>query len=78
MILKIYSIYDKVTGQFANPFYQLNDGSAERFFINLSNYGDNKTVSADWQLYYLGTFNVDTGDINSVKPEFVRGAVENE
>lgn len=78
MIYFIYSIFDKVTGNYLAPFYQINDASAERFFVNVSKAPDNLGVSSDWQLYKLGTFNSETGVVQGLeKPYFLRG-IDNE
>lgn len=78
MILTIYTIYDRLTGQFHNPFYQINDASAKRFYKNICDADTNKGFSSDWQLFKLGTFNVESGEIIAFKPDYIMGAVDNE
>lgn len=68
MELKIYAIKDTVVGEMQLPFYQHNDGEAIRSITNAVNDKNSNAVKdnfQDKQLYYLGTFNSDTGEIKS-------------
>ncbi len=63
---KLYSIKDKVAGEFSQPFYCNNDDVAKRIVINsfLSS-KDVRLHSCDYFLYSLGSFDISTGDILS-------------
>lgn len=76
MIFGIYSILDTITGNYANPFYQVNDASAERLFLQICKSPEHAGQSIDYKLFKLGTFNTLTGAIDPIKPEFLRGALD--
>lgn len=66
MKLKIYAVKDTVQGAFMNPFYQHNDMEAQRSFAlaikdERSSY---KNIAKDIQLFNLGEFDDETGEIN--------------
>ena len=63
---KLYSIKDKVAGEFSQPFYCNNDDVAKRIVINsfLSS-KEVKLHSCDYYLYSLGTFDISNGDVLS-------------
>lgn len=71
----IYAIKDVKVG-FMQPFIQVNDGVAVREFRNIVN-SSNSVVSAnytDMELYQLGTYNQDTGLIESNVSFLIKGA----
>lgn len=78
-MLKIYSIKDTKAG-FMNPFYLQNDEVAIRSIKKAAN--DTTKVNAvnefpeDKELWYLGTFDEDTGAITGEKPKFLIKAVD--
>lgn len=63
MIIKAFSLLDTKTGMFNLPFFLSHEGAAIRAVIDLG--GDmNTTVGrhpADFQLYYIGWFDDQTG-----------------
>lgn len=62
---KFYSLYDTKVATFGNPFCALSDGAACRMVIDAA--GDPNTMlhkhPADFILYFLGTFDEDTGEV---------------
>lgn len=66
---EVYSIKDIVTGEFAGPWLAKNDGAAIRAFVE----GKGKVSSPnDYELYFLGLFNVETGVfVIDAPPQFV-------
>lgn len=68
MIYPMYSIYDKVTHNFSEPFLAINEDTAvRRFNYVMSN---SKMVATDCQLFKVGEFDSENGAINP-KVEFV-------
>lgn len=70
MIFNMYTIFDRVSGTYGDPFLCLTDEVAKRKF----NYTMSKApmVSADCQLYKLAEFDNVSGDlVVPVKPEFI-------
>lgn len=64
MKLNIYCIKDTVVGEYESPFYMKNNGTAMRACSDAINAG--KIANAkDKQLYILGEFNTETGEIVS-------------
>lgn len=76
--LIIFAIWDKIAGRYSLPLVQINKAMAERYFDNVIKNGDNMTEPTDFELYILGEYNQETGEIiNKEKPEFVKkGFVE--
>lgn len=78
MLLKIFTIRD-LKGEIYNaPFFQRSHGEAERNFASLST--DGKSMVAqhpeDFDLYYLGLYNDQTGKIECLDtPQHVIKAV---
>ena len=73
--MKVYAIKDTKVG-FMQPFVQSNDAVAVREFTNIVNVGNN-LVSANYQdmeLYSLGTYNQDNGEIVPSVDFIVKGA----
>jgi len=65
---KIFSIRDSKTETFGQPFYQHTHAEAERNFSKLVK-DDKSTINSfpeDFDLYYLGTYNDQTGLIMSL------------
>lgn len=65
MTLKIYAIKDTKVG-FMQPFYQANNAVAIRSFTNAVNAEQTNNINQnldDMELWHLGEFNDDTGEI---------------
>lgn len=58
----LYSVYDKVAKEFADPFKQNNDDSACRAFLAWLK-GDQRIHSEDYALYLVGYFSPESGTI---------------
>lgn len=70
MQYSVYSIRDRVTGLYSEPFYSVNKQSALRNFNYLMS--NAKMVSSDCELYSIGSFNNETGVFSALeKPEFI-------
>lgn len=72
MIMQIYAIRDKKVC-YMQPFLQHNEGQAKRSFVILCE-DKNTSVGAyptDHELYFIGTYNDQTGVITPITPEFV-------
>lgn len=66
MQLKIFSIRDTKTEIYNRPFYCLTNGEAERNFRDIAN-DDKSKISQhpeDYDLYYLGEFDDNSGKGN--------------
>lgn len=63
--IRMYSIKDNKTGQYDTPFFCFNDVMAERRFI--MSIREKQSIfhhfSTDFELVYLGTFDVTTGKL---------------
>lgn len=72
MDLKIYAVKDTVAGAYMNPFYLNNDEVAKRSFKQacMDENSQYHKIAKDLQLYRLGTFNDETGEIKA-KVEFL-------
>lgn len=75
MIFGIYAIKDQVTGLFGQPFLEQNKGAAVRRFEYVCSKAE--MIAADSQLFFLGTFNQETGEI-VYKQQFLQSYVERE
>lgn len=58
----IFSIRDKVSGLYSKPLPFENEACAKRYFNNLI--ACNKAKD-DYELYYIGEFSFETGDVKS-------------
>nr|WAE43343.1 MAG: hypothetical protein [Microviridae sp.] len=69
MLVRLYTIMDRVAEDSAPPFAAVNDGVAVRQFRNLIR----EMVPAEYALYYLGEYNtvVMRFDISSTPVEVV-------
>lgn len=72
MDLFCYSIFDRASQLFGEPFVCVNDNVAQRKFMAICQGA--KIMAPDLQLYKLGSFNQQTGDIIMAK-EFIAGGV---
>lgn len=70
MLIRLYSIRDRVAGVYADPFVSVNDATAARTFnLALSNSDTLRfTCPEDYQLWYLGSMDNYTGEILSCDP----------
>lgn len=69
----IYTMRDRKSGIYGNPFISYNDKCAVRDFDAFCNLPHNKYLAEDMELYKLGTFDSTTGEIVAYKPEFIKG-----
>lgn len=71
MKLKIFSVRDAATEIFTRPFFMLTKAEAIRTFTKEANTPDSQLFQhpLDYHLYFLGDFDQDSGQFNSVKPE---------
>lgn len=77
-MLKIYCIKDTKSG-YMNPFYLQNDEIAIRSFKKAANETQSNAVNdfpEDKELWYLGTFDSDTGKIVGEEPKFLVKAID--
>lgn len=61
--MKLYSVFDKVSKVFQFPCAVENDDSAIRGFAGLA---DSYKFFSDLELYFVGSFNLETGVISPV------------
>lgn len=75
MIIRLYSIYDKLANTFAEPFNAVNDDVAKRNFrYTMSRYND--YFVKDMELYCVGDFCVESGDMRSLYRLFIDSGVQ--
>lgn len=67
MIIRLYSVYDRVARVYAEPFVSVNDATAARAFNLASSSPDNMLYAApqDYQLWYLGALDNNSGELLS-------------
>lgn len=76
MIYPVYSVRDKLAG-FGQPEVSLNEATMVRAFSQRINTNSVLEYSpSDYDLYKIGTFNVDTGEFKAIMPEFVRAGLD--
>lgn len=65
MLIRLYSIYDRVASVYADPFTSVNDASAARAFTIAQQSPDSMLYAApqDFQLWYLGSLDNKSGDL---------------
>ncbi len=70
MIYGVYAIYDSAAGVFTAPTIDISDASAVRSFQHaLANSGSIMNFKPDdFSLYQVGTFDVETGYVDSLVP----------
>ena len=77
--MKIYAFKDVKACEFINVFMQKNDNMAMRYaqavIQNPSN-GVMAVTPEDFELYSLGDFNVENGDLHVTSPEFIKNLLE--
>lgn len=67
MLVRLYSIYDRVAQVYADPFVSVNDATAARSFMLAQSSPDTMLFASpqDYQLWFLGSMDNRTGDIDS-------------
>ena len=73
MRTNIYSIYDTIAKIFNKPFREYNDESAKRSFKTASQDQPNRS---DYNLYHLGYYDDNTGEIIPVDPLKIYSGLE--
>lgn len=65
MLIRLYSIFDRVARVYADPFVSINDATAARAFTLAQSSPDSMLYASpgDFQLWYLGSMDNSTGDI---------------
>lgn len=79
MLLNVFSVLDVKAAHYGQPFYMANRASAQRAIAMQLKQDKQSVISqypADFQLFFLGTFDDDSGMFNSVSPQFVIGVSE--
>lgn len=69
MELYIFAIYDKIAQTYSELKLENNIGTAHRWFSGVM--AQAKVDPTDFDLFRLGTYNVDSGVINATAPEFI-------
>lgn len=64
MLIRMYSVYDRVAKVYADPFVSVNDATAARSFTLAQASPDTMLYAApqDYQLWYLGSFDNTSGE----------------
>ncbi len=73
MLVKLYTMRDRISGMYGNPYVSHNDKTAMRDFDAFCRLPQNQYLSPDMELYSLGEFNSETGEISYEKPVFIKG-----
>lgn len=65
MLIRLYSVYDRVAAIYADPFVSPNDATAARSFTLAQASPDTMLYASpqDFQLWFLGSMDNRTGDI---------------
>lgn len=72
MITKLYTIRDRKSGIYGTPFGSFNHDTAIRDFQAFCNQVQNQYLADDLELYYIGSFESNTGEMKSQeKAEFL-------
>ena len=72
MTMKMYSVRDLATNQFNQPFCELADDSAIRgFSYQINNNGIMGFKPCDFQLFQIGEFDLEKGDVVSILPVLI-------
>lgn len=81
MIINAYSIYDRKSGIYGNPFFSQNDETAKRDFNAFCSMPQNTYLASDLELYAVCSFESETGEVNTNdchKPVFLTNFVAKE
>lgn len=67
MLIRLYSVYDRVARVYADPFVSVNDATAARAFTIAQASPDTMLYAspADYQLWYIGSMDNTSGDLLS-------------
>ena len=73
MVYGVFSIYDDKASVYLPPFVAKTVGEADRLFDSVIKDSDSTIASypADHSLYQIGSYNDDSGLIESVVPQFI-------
>lgn len=65
MLIRLYSIFDRVARVYADPFVSINDATAARAFTLVQSSPDTMRFASpgDFQLWYVGSMDNTNGDI---------------
>lgn len=65
MLVRLYSVFDRVACLYADPFVSVNDATAARSFTLASSSPESMLYASpqDYQLWYLGSLDNTSGDI---------------
>lgn len=74
---EMFAIRDRKIGAYKAPFTARNAGDATRMFAGAIKQGNTQLSEypEDFDLFYIGSFNDLSGQLDSVKPEFVCSAI---
>lgn len=76
--MKIFTIYDNLSGTYLTPFFSMNDDTAARDFasaVNDPNHAFHRS-SEDFALFCIGVFDDTTGEITTEPGSIVAKAHE--
>ena len=67
MLIRLYSVYDRVARVYAEPFVSVNDATASRAFNLASSSPDTMLYASpqDYQLWYIGSLDNVSGELLS-------------
>lgn len=65
--MKLYTVKDKISGEFAPPFLARTDPAAVRTFQHMLQ-GDKIAYAEDFELYRIGEYDVDSGSVQGCIP----------
>ena len=65
MLIRLYSIYDRVACVYADPFVSVNDATAARSFTLAQSSPDTMLFASpqDYQLWYIGSLDNTSGEL---------------
>lgn len=67
MLIRLYSVYDRVAAVYADPFSSPNDATAARAFTIAQSSPDSMLYASpqDFQLWYIGSLDNNSGELLS-------------
>lgn len=70
MLVRLYSVYDRVARVYADPFVSVNDETASRSFTLAQASPDSMLFASpqDFQLWYIGCLDNSLGELLSYDP----------
>lgn len=74
MLIRLYSIYDRVARVYADPFVSVNDATAARAFTLAQSSPDTMLYASpgDYQLWFVGSLDNTTGNLITHDDDDVR------